>query len=267
MKNQNIQIFIGCCSLSANKFKKRAIKILKYAESLGIKEFDTAPLYSKGYSELILGEAFKDNKDLNVTTKIGNYDLSKTIIPSSIAIPLNHFIKKFKLENKNLSKQLSYLKQTTNYDHHFNKQIKSSQKKLNGINIKGILLHEINPYKINDQIIKNLGIFLKSQNIRNLGYAGYMYPEFFEIEIPKWVKILQLMIPYENDIYEEKILYLLEKYSNIEFRFFNIFSGIIPNSYKINYAKRIIKDFPNTKIIFQTTSNERLKENFNFFNS
>ena len=94
-----------------------------------------------------------------------------------------------------------------------------------------------------------------------------MYPEFFDIEIPKWVKILQLMIPYENNIYEEKILYLLEKYSNIEFRFFNIFSGINPSGFKINYGKKILKDFPNTKIIFQTTSHERLKENFNFFNS
>ena len=125
------RLVFGCCSLSANKSKKRAIKILKYAESLGIKEFDTAPLYSKGYSELILGEAFKDNKGVNVTTKIGNYDVAKTIIPSSIAIPLNNFIKKFKFENKNLSTQLSYLKQTTNYEHHFERQIQSSQKKLN----------------------------------------------------------------------------------------------------------------------------------------
>jgi hypothetical protein len=261
------RLVFGCCSLSANKSKERAIKILKYAESLGIKEFDTAPLYSKGYSELILGEAFKDNKDLNVTTKIGNYDIAKTIIPSSIAIPMNNFIKKFKSESKNISNQINYLKQTTNYDYHFKKQIKSSQKKLNGINIKGILLHEINPYKIDEQIIKNLVIFLRNQNIKNLGYAGYMYPEFFDIEIPKWVKILQLMIPYENNIYEEKILYLLEKYSNIEFRFFNIFSGINPSGFKINYGKKILKDFPNTKIIFQTTSHERLKENFNFFNS
>lgn len=261
------RLVFGCCSLSANKSKKRAIKILKYANSLGIKEFDTAPLYSKGYSELILGEAFKDYKEVNVTTKIGNYDVPKTIIPSSIAITLNNFKKKLKLDNKNLSNQLSDLKQTTNYDLHFKNQIKSSQKKLNCINIQGILLHEINPYKIDEEIIRNLEIFLKSQNIINLGYAGRMYPEFFEIKIPKWVKILQLMIPYENNIYEEKILYFLEKYSNIEFRFFNIFSGINPNSYKINYAKKIIKDFPNTKIIFQTTSKERLKENFNFFNS
>lgn len=261
------RLVFGCCSLSANKSKKRAIKILKHAESLGIKEFDTAPLYSKGYSELILGEAFKNNKEVNVTTKIGNYDASKTIIPASIAMPLNNFIKRFKFKNKNLSNQLSYLKQTTNYDFHFKKQIKSSQKKLNCINIETILLHEINPYKIDKQIIKNLEIFLRSQNIRNLGYAGYIHPEIFEIAIPEWVKILQLMIPYGSNMYEEKILYLLEKYSNIEFRFFNIFSGINPNGYKINYAKKIIKDFPNTKIIFQTTSNERLKENFNFFNS
>ena len=125
------RLVFGCCSLSANKSKKRAIKILKYANSLGIKEFDTAPLYSKGYSELILGEAFKDYKKVNVTTKIGNYDIPKTIIPSSIAIPLNNFKKKLKLENKTLSNQLSDLKKTTNYNVAENELFKSIGNKRN----------------------------------------------------------------------------------------------------------------------------------------
>ena len=50
-------------------------KVLKLAENLGLKNFDTAPLYSKGYSELLIGEAFKGNKKINVTTKIGSYKI------------------------------------------------------------------------------------------------------------------------------------------------------------------------------------------------
>ena len=106
-----------------------------------------------------------------------------------------------------------------------------------------------------------------NENINKFGYAGNLHSEIFELQIPNWIKILQLTLPYENKKYKEKIFYLLEKYSNIEFRFFNVFSEIEDKENSMSYAKKILKDFPNTKIIFQTTSQERLKYNFDFFNS
>ena len=138
---------------------------------------------------------------------------------------------------------------------------------MKGVNIDSILLHEINPLKVDTEIIENLRLYLNNENINKFGYAGNLHSEIFELQIPNWIKILQLTLPYENKKYKEKIFYLLEKYSNIEFRFFNVFSEIEDKENSMSYAKKILKDFPNTKIIFQTTSQERLKYNFDFFNS
>ena len=264
------RLVFGCCSLSSNKTKKRALKVLKLAENLGLKNFDTAPLYSKGYSELLIGEAFKGNKEINVTTKIGAYKVPKTITPASIALPLNNIKNYFRInnsKNRNLLNDINKLKKDFDYYSLFKKQIKNSKSKLKGVNIDSILLHEINPLKVDTEIIENLRLYLNNENINKFGYAGNLHSEIFELQIPNWIKILQLTLPYENKKYKEKIFYLLEKYSNIEFRFFNVFSEIEDKENSMSYAKKILKDFPNTKIIFQTTSQERLKYNFDFFNS
>ena len=69
------RLVFGCCSLSANNTKQRALEILRFARNLGFKYFDTAPLYSKGYSELLLGSAFKNDIEVNVMNKVGRYSI------------------------------------------------------------------------------------------------------------------------------------------------------------------------------------------------
>ena len=99
MSELSDRLVFGCCSLSANKTKKKALEILRFARSLGLRYFDTAPLYSRGYSELLLGKAFRDDIEVNIMNKIGKYYIPKTIIPSSFALPLN-FLKKTLLIKK-----------------------------------------------------------------------------------------------------------------------------------------------------------------------
>ena len=106
MNNFAERLIFGCCNLSANITKKKAITILNYAEKLGFRHFDTAPLYSRGYSELLLGEAFEYRKNLRIMTKVGYYSIPKIYIPSSIALPLNLIKNNFKLRNLKKTKKL-----------------------------------------------------------------------------------------------------------------------------------------------------------------
>ena len=132
MNNYSERLIFGCCNLSANKTKKKALSILNYAEKLGFRFFDTAPLYSRGYSELLIGEAFNLKKDIKVITKVGNYSIPKIYIPSSIALPLNSLKNNLKLWNYKKSKKVSRIYENNIIiNNNYINQVKNSRKNLN----------------------------------------------------------------------------------------------------------------------------------------
>ena len=269
MNNNSDRLIFGCCNLSANKTKKKALEILNYAKKLGFKYFDTAPLYSRGYSELLIGEAFKYKQDIKVITKVGYYSIPKIYIPSSIALPLNTLRNYLNLRHNSKSKGVS-LRSENNIisKDNFISQVENSRKNLKNLIIEGILFHEINPFKLNNNKVDELNNYLNNLNIKKLGYAGKSHQELIECNIPNWMRILQLEIPVElkeKDQFE--IFKLIDKNKEKEFRFFNIFKEKKFIDKRMNSAKKILNDFPNTKIIFQTTSIKRLEDNFLFFTS
>ena len=78
--------------------------------------------------------------------------------------------------------------------------------------------------------------------------------------------IIQLEIPLDLRIKDQnKFFKLIEKHPEKEFRFCNIFKPGFDINKRMNEAKDILREFKNTKIIFQTTSFKRLKANFEFF--
>lgn len=72
--------------------------LLNTAYSLGIRHFDTAALYGKGYSELIYGHFLKGKrKDITITTKFGlGEPFSANQLPISVLLPLNYYLKTIK---------------------------------------------------------------------------------------------------------------------------------------------------------------------------
>ena len=182
---------------------------------------------------------------------------------------MNSIKKKIKFWNYKKSKKVSRIPENkyTLKDNFIN-QVKNSRKNLNYLNIEGILFHEINPFKLNNTEVEELNIYLNNENINKLGYAGKFHKELTELNLPNWMKILQLEIPFElNDTNEFEILKLIDKNKDIEFRFFNIFKEKKSIDKRMNAAKKILNDFPNTKIVFQTKSLKRLENNFLFFTS
>jgi len=70
------KIIIGTWPISGDFTKvkdKESIEMLKYANNIGIKEYDTAPNYGFGKSEYLIGKAFSElKKKPKINTKIGN---------------------------------------------------------------------------------------------------------------------------------------------------------------------------------------------------
>ena len=125
--------------------------ILK-AYELGIRDFDTSPLYSKGYSELLLGKVLKGKKDVLITTKVHPQALNcQTLLPLSLAIPLNFYLKRihkvlrcFKQQKTPIPIELGCLN-LTNALHKSDCSSSLSQSlfRLNGLTIDSALLHEV----------------------------------------------------------------------------------------------------------------------------
>lgn len=263
------RLIFGCCKLAKNNTKSESIKLLNYAHQIGIKYFDTAPLYSKGYSELLIGEVFKNKKSIYVTTKVGTYKTPQTFIPAWMAIPLNKILKNSYKENnskKSLFNDLNFINQPNNFEKHLKEQILSSVKRLKISNIEAILIHEYNPYKLDLKFIDNIYRYISEIGIAKLGYGGALHRDFLQTNIPSWIEIVQIPLPkYDSNF--DKILKFISKNNNKEFRFFNLFKEPEYISKKMKQAKKLLLNFPNTKIIFQTSSLKRLKENIDFFNS
>ena len=107
-----MKIVLGTWPISGDYGKynvKEAKKLIKYFLSKGYNEFDTAPNYGKGKSELILGKLLH-NKKVLINTKIGNNDKKQK------SFNLN-FIKKSFSDSLNRLKRKSINILNDSFDH------------------------------------------------------------------------------------------------------------------------------------------------------
>ena len=88
----------GGAALTSMKSYSDVKNLLNTAYEQGIRHFDTAVLYGKGYSELIFGLFLKDKRqNVTITTKFGLGDAFKTgSMPVEVVLPLNYNFKKIK---------------------------------------------------------------------------------------------------------------------------------------------------------------------------
>ena len=88
----------GGASLTSMKSYYEVKELLNAVYEEGIRHFDTAVLYGKGYSELILGEFLKDKrKDVTITTKFGlGHSFETGSMPIQLLLPLNYHLKRLK---------------------------------------------------------------------------------------------------------------------------------------------------------------------------
>ncbi len=98
MIQNNFNLGFGGASLTSMKSYKEVKDLLNTAYRGGIRHFDTAVLYGKGYSELIYGHFLKDKRqDVTITTKFGLGNPSANrLLPIQILLPLNYYFSTLK---------------------------------------------------------------------------------------------------------------------------------------------------------------------------
>ncbi|MDQ0463109.1 aryl-alcohol dehydrogenase-like predicted oxidoreductase [Caulobacter ginsengisoli] len=80
----------GCVALTSFATPGEAMRLLNTAYDLGIRHFDTAPIYGQGYSERLLGRFLRGRRDrVTVATKFGLTPPRTPNLPLAAALALN----------------------------------------------------------------------------------------------------------------------------------------------------------------------------------
>tara|TARA_B100000212_G_C26911649_1_gene338083 strand:- start:107 stop:484 length:378 start_codon:yes stop_codon:yes gene_type:complete len=118
----------------------------------------------------------------------------------------------------------------------------------------------IDPFYIDLIAGKEIIHLINYLNIPKMGYSGPINKKFLDNQLPSWLTLIQTKLPMDNKEEEKIINELIDKNSQLELRFFNVFRG--PDiSKSILKARFYLENFRQTKIIFQTRSKKRLTEN------
>jgi aryl-alcohol dehydrogenase-like predicted oxidoreductase len=80
----------GCVALTSAATPGEALRLLNTAFELGVRHFDTAPIYGQGYSERLLGQFLRGRRDqVTVATKFGMRPSRPPSLPIAAALALN----------------------------------------------------------------------------------------------------------------------------------------------------------------------------------
>lgn len=256
------RIIFGCHSIATLPSYFEANRLLTSAYRLGIHRFDTAPLYSRGYSESLLSAVFKNFSEVRITTKIGNYAVPSTKIPVSLAISFHALYcifrrHSFSQNTLNTPNQLPH--QDCNIQHlqnHFN----SSQHRLAPLTLQTLLLHEISPWSLSSQNLEQWLAFCSENSIPSIGYGGEIPKELLQNQVPDWLKVLQVPYPLADKELANRLCNLIAKNPSTEFRLFGFFRANSSTQHVFE-ARSLLSKYPNTSILFSCRSPQRLIDN------
>lgn len=166
------RVIFGCNPLTSLKSYNLAIELLNIAYEYGIRRFDTAPSYGNGYSEKIIGDFINEKRDVLITTKFGLGKNYNTKIPSSIALPLNYFKKKyFRKKSHGTSISKNFLNDIKIDSRYIELSLKSSLKRLKSEKIECLLFHEGTPDRLTKDAIELLLNYKKNKIINKIGFG------------------------------------------------------------------------------------------------
>ena len=257
--DQKFQVVFGCHSIATLPRRRQALDLLKYVFDCGIRNFDTAPLYSRGYSELILGQAFRSQADVKISSKSGDYIIPCRNLPVKFAMPLNSVRRKFlggSVNNSTLN--LEYAGKSTEDLPSPLFSVQSSLFRLKRPRIDALLLHEILPFRLSPVILGDLQECVNRGQVGRLGYGGEFHKSLLSIDLPHWLRLLQF--PFPQDIASvHKLSHWLESHPEHEMRLYGLFR--LNNSALIHEARLMLQRHSNLKILFSCRCVQRFEEN------
>ena len=186
------KLVFGGASLTSVGSIREIMKILNFAHDLGIRHYDTAPLYGQGYSEIIYGKFISDKRDsLTITTKFGygNANNSNPYLLTPLLLA-NYWRKKLvsahgKLDATSINKGLIQRKiQKKEVELSFLKSVKSLKTNY----IDNFLLHEGIPSFLSDEAFQYLLNLRQNGDVLKLGIATNVYSliELDVREVSQW---------------------------------------------------------------------------------
>lgn len=260
----------GCVALSAMPSTASALAMLNECYDLGIRHFDTAPLYGRGYSELILKQFIgKNRKDITITTKFGLHEPGLPRIPAVAALPLNFIKKKIKKQPPVIKGDLAdnaipeVYKRTIDINQ-LKSGLENSFARLGTDYIDYYLFHEGLPQFLTKEAFEYLlgmkakGIIRKIGIASNAAHICELDPE----SLVKW-DVLQYDVTHAKNTQK-----LLSQYADKEhihhscLKVRHIDTGNIPAEEKLGFTLATCADVnSNGKVLFSTKSKNHLEHN------
>ncbi|MFT4646613.1 MAG: aryl-alcohol dehydrogenase-like predicted oxidoreductase [Planctomycetota bacterium] len=185
MKEFLSRIGFGCVGLTALDSKRSALDILEVAYSNGIRHFDTADIYGRGYSEIILSKFIKNKRDnLHIATKFGLGNHQNNILPVGFAIKINKLKREFitKERASNGKSMSTSLKESFISKDYVRRSLEDSLNRLKTHYLDYYFLHEHMPSNLGDEA-KDFLLELKEKGIVNNLGIGSSFSKFSQQNI------------------------------------------------------------------------------------
>lgn len=268
MDNDFEQLGFGGAALSSMSSQVAVTKLLRIAYESGVKHFDTAPLYGRGYSELLIGSFIRNKRQhVTIATKFGLGNTETGKLPPVLALPLNYWNKRIRgIKMPALGKyepQLLPHRVITKKD--VESSLQRSLSRLGTDYIDCYLLHEGRPSFLQDDAMQYLQDMKQKGIIRQIGIAT----DAFNVlaATPEEIKMIDvLQYSYDSNSvhalkqqYPDKLHILHSCIGNIANE---SFPADIAAQDKAGYKlAQCAKDNKGGKVIFSTRRHNVLKEN------
>ncbi len=276
MKPINNHLGFGGAALTSLKSYTIVKELLNTAYEQGIRHFDTAVLYGRGYSELIYGSFLKGKrKEVTITTKFGLGDSFETgLMPVQLLLPLNYHLKRAKTA---LSKTVLVTDESGYVPVEYRKigkkdieaSFNDSLSRLKTDYVDYYLLHEGLPHFLTDEAFDFLMNLKKQGRIRAIGIGSNILDiKTLDREALKDWDVLQYEGHIDSDVTE-----IMIKFPNKT----HFHHSCLKNRDLLALDEVAVKDKvgfilaqaamqnPQGKVIFSTRNIEHLQDNMNSF--
>ncbi|MGR4930969.1 aldo/keto reductase [Bradyrhizobium sp. CAR08] len=165
------RIGFGCSHITAGFEARANLRLLRLAYDLGVRHFDTAPMYGHGTSEEVLATAFRGERhNISIATKVGipHGELSsRRQLLRLVATPLRRWTPGL---SKLAAKRIYSAPVQTDFSaSSIDRSIEKSLAKLKTDYIDLLLLHEVRPRDVSDELLDKLHKLVRQGKVRRLG--------------------------------------------------------------------------------------------------
>lgn len=251
----------GCASLTNIGNVKLIYKLLDEAFELGITHYDTAALYGKGYSEILLGNFIRNKRNrVTITTKFSYhpnlYHTNRAFLNPLLALNAikNNLGKSSSLDLNHVNKVPQPYKPRVISEFEVERSFLQSLKNLQTSYIDFFLLHEALPSFLSEDALQYLLKLKQSGYVHKIGIASNIHfiKDLKNTDIEIW-DILQ----YEGYNKEMKNFVMNKFLDKVHFHH-SILKEASLEEDKANLIKEALRSNLDGKVIFATRKSERL---------